>query len=132
MGDLLSLTQGYLEAEGWAVRARGRDLLRGDRDSRRGDDEKEYVYVWIPPDVRGDFSSREGPYLRRFEEAKEDHPTAEKVFLVPTLEGLSSDFRSGARRWHGVKILVPAQFFDSDFKWERDERAASGRLRLPF
>ena len=130
MKDLLSLAQGYLGAEGWDVKARGRDLLRGDRDSRRGDDEKDYVYVWVPADVGGDFTSREGPYLRRFEEAREEHPTAEKVFLVPTLEGLSSDFRSGARRWHGVKILVPAQFFDSDFKWERDERAASATSEL--
>ena len=27
-------------------------------------------------------------------------------------------------------MLVPAQFFDSDFKWERDERAASATLEL--
>ena len=130
MENLLGLAQGYLGAEGWDVKARGRDLLRGDRDSSRGDDEKDYVYVWAPADVGGDFSSREGPYLRRFEEAKEEHPTAEKVFLVPTLEGLSTEFRSGARRWHGVKTLVPAQFFDSDFKWERDGRAASATSEL--
>ena len=128
--DLLSLAQGYLGAEGWDVKARGRDLLRGDRDSRRGDDEKDYIYVWIPPDVLGGFSSREGPYIRRFEEATEQHPTAEKILLVPTLEGLSSEFRVGARRWNGVKILVPAQFFDSDFKWERDGRAASATSEL--
>ena len=130
MKDLQSLAQGYLGAEGWDVKARGRDLLRGDRDSRRGDDEKDYVYVWIPPDAGDNIGSREGWYLRRFEEAKEEHPTAEMMFLVSTLEGLSTEFRSGARRWHGVKILVPAQFFDTDFRWERDRRTASATSEL--
>ncbi len=130
MDDRLNLAKGYLRAEGWDVKTRGRDLLRGDRPSRRGDGEKDYVYVWVPTDLGGNFGSQEGPYLRRFEEAKEEHPTAEKVFLIPTSEGLSNDFRNGARRWHGVKILVPAQFLDSDFKWERDERAASATSEL--
>ena len=124
------LVRGYLAADGWDVKTRGRDLLRGDRDSARGDDEKDYLYVWVPTDVGENFTSRTGPYLRRFGEASEEHPTAEKVFLVPTLEGLSSEFRQGARRSHGVKTLVPAQFFDSDFKWERDRRAASATSEL--
>ena len=130
MEDYLTLAQSYLEAEGWDVRTRGRDLLRGDRDSRHGDDEKDYVYVWVPANVGVSFSRREGPYLRRFEEARVEHPTAEKFLLLPTLEGLSTEFRRGARRWYGVKILVPAQFFDSNFRWERDERAASATSAL--
>ncbi len=130
MKDRLSLAQGYLAAEGWDVKARGRDLLLGHRDSRRGDDEKDYVYVWVPADTGHNFGSQERPYLRRFEEAKEVHPTAELVLLVPGLEGLSTDFRSGARRWYGVKTLVPAQFFDTDFRWERDRRTASATSEL--
>ena len=130
MKDRLSLAQGYLVAEGWDVKARGRDLLLGHRDSRRGDDEKDYIYVWVPADVGRDFGSQERPYVRRFEEAKEVHPTAELVLLVPGLEGLSTDFRSVARRWYGVKILVPAQFFDTDFRWERDRRTASATSEL--
>lgn len=130
MKERLSLAQGYLTAEGWDVKARGRDLLLGHRDSRRGDDEKDYVYVWVPADVGRDFGSQERPYLRRFEEAKEAHPTAELVLLVPGLEGLSTEFRSGARRWYGVKILVPAQFFDTEFRWERDRRTASATSEL--
>ena len=128
MKDLLTLAHGYLRAEGWEVKVSGRDLLRGDR-AGRGDHEKEYVYVWVPEHQGGDFS-REGWYQGRFEEATREHLTSEKVFLVQTLEGLSSEFRTGARKWHGVKILAPAQFFDTDFRWERDERTASASKEL--
>ena len=130
MKDLLSLAQGYLAAEGWDVKARGRDLLRGDRDGRRGDDEKDYVYVWAPAEVGDSFSNREVPYLRQFGEAQELHQSSEKVFLVPTLRGLSSRFREDAKHWYGVKVLVPAQFFDTSFRWENDERTASASSEL--
>ena len=130
MADILKLAHGYLEAEGWHVRTRGRDLLLGDRDGRRGDDETEYMYVWVPADVGRSFRSREGPYLRRFGEAREEHPTAVMALLLPTLEGLSTEFRKGARQWFGVKIYVPAQFFDSNFGWERDRRTASATSEL--
>ena len=128
MKDLLTLVQGYLTAEGWEVKVSGRDLLRGDRPGR-GDHDKEHVYVWVPEHEGGDFS-REGWYLGRFEEATREHLSAEKVFLVETLEGLSIEFRRGAKKWHGVKILAPAQFFDTDFRWERDERSASASKEL--
>ena len=128
MKDYLTLARGYLTAEGWEVQVSGRDLLRGDR-AGRGDHEKEYLYVWVPEHEGGDFS-RERWYLGRFEEATREHLTAEKVFLVQTLEGLSSEFRRGARKWHGVKIYAPAQFFDTDFRWERDEATASASKQL--
>lgn len=128
--ELLNLAQGYLGAEGWDVRTRGRDLLVGDRVSRRSDDEKDHIYVWVPPGVGTGFDSREGSYLRRFEEAKEEHPTAEKVLLVPTLAGLSGEFRTGAKRWHGVKISTAAQFFDTNMRWEIDQRSASAGSEL--
>ncbi len=128
--DYLTLAKSYLEADGWAVSTRGHDLLHGNRDSRHGDDEKDYIYVWVPAHMGGSFSTREGPYLRRFEEAMVEHPAAEKILLVPTLEGLSTEFRRGARRWHGVRILVPAQFFDRNFRWESDERTASATSEL--
>ena len=130
MDNTLSLAKSYLAAEGWNVETHDRDLLRGDRTSKRGDDEKDYIYVWVAQNVAGTFSAREGSYLGRFEEARVAHPTAEKVLLLPTLKGLSNDFRSGALRWYAVKIVVPAQFFDDDFRWERDKRAASATSEL--
>ncbi len=130
MKDRLELAQGYLAAEGWDVKASGRGLLLCHRDSRRGDDEKDYLYVWVTADVGHNFSSQERPYFRRFEEAKDVHPTAELVLLVPGLEGLSTDFRRSARKWWGVKVLAPAQFFDTDLRWERDRRTASAASEL--
>ena len=126
----MDLAQGYLGAEGWDVRTRGRDLLVGDRVSRRSDDEKDHIYVWVPSEMGTGFDSREGPYLRRFQEATEEHPTAEKVLLVETLAGLSSEFRTGAKRWYGVKISTDAQFFDTNMRWEIDQRSASAGSEL--
>ena len=128
MKDLLSLAQGYLAAEGWDVKVSGRDLLRGDR-AGRGDHEKEHIYVWVPEHEGGDFT-REGWFLGRFEEATREHMTAEKVFLVQTTEGLSSEFLRSARKFYGVRILAPAQFLDTDSRWERDERTASASKEL--
>ncbi len=128
--ELLNLARGYLGAEGWDVRTRGRDLLVGDRAGRGSDDEKDHIYVWVPPGVGTDFESREGPYLRRFEEAKAEHPFAEKFFLMHRVAGLSSEFRTGAKRWHQVKILAAAQFFDTPMRWEADARAASASKDL--
>lgn len=128
MKDQLTLAKGYLTAEGWDVKVSGRDLLRGDR-AGRADHEKEHIYVWVPGHEGGDFT-REGWYLGRFEEATREHMTAEKVFLVQTRQGLSSEFLSSARKFYGVKILAPAQFLDTDFRWERDERTASTSKEL--
>ena len=41
--------------------------------------------------------------------------------LVPSLEGLSQDFRQTARRWYNVEIRVAIQFFDIIFKWEESD-----------
>lgn len=130
MEDYLKLAHSYLEAEGWHVRTRDPDLLLGDRYGRRGDDEKEYSYVWVPPNLERSFRTREGPYLRRFAEAREEHPTARMNFLLPTLEGLSTEFRKGARKWYGVKFWVHAHYFDTNFRWESDRRAASATSDL--
>lgn len=128
--DYLKLAHSYLEAEGWHVRTRGHDLLLGDRYGGRGDDEKEYSYVWVPANLGRSFRNREGPYLRRFAEAREEHPTATMNFLLPTLEGLSTEFRKGARKWYGVKFWVHAHYFDTNFRWESDRRAASATSKL--
>ena len=50
--------------------------------------------------------------------------------LVPAYEGISQEFRSGAKRWHNVNIRVPIQFFDTPFKAEEsvEAREASSAL----
>lgn len=133
MENLPDLVRGYLEAEGYAVSDRGRellsDLLVGRREAMAG--EQEYVFAWVLPDLSDeDISTREGPYLRRFQEAREEHPGAAQYFIAPTRQGLSREFTTGARRWHGVQFRVPVQFFDTDFKWDRDRNAASATSQL--
>lgn len=118
-----------MEAEGYAVNASGRGLLIGRREAMG--DEQESVYLWVLPDTsREDFATQERPYLRRFMEAADEDPTARKYCVVPTLEGLSTDFRRDAQRLARVAIQAPAQFFDTEFKWEKDPRAASATQQL--
>jgi hypothetical protein len=138
------MAEGYLAAEGYSTNPRGRDLIVGNRVAVGA--EREHVYVWVPRigGPRG-FTSLESSYLRRFEEATEAHPRAPKFFLVPTREGLSNDFRSGAKQWYGVSVVVPVQFFDTAFKWDespattnasklRDEgrELTTGRIPQPY
>jgi hypothetical protein len=127
--DLVSLSKGYLEAEGFEVSRRGSDLLIGNRLAVG--EEREFVYVWVlgvsePEAIR----SREGAYLARFKEAADSHPAAQRILLVDSRVGLSREFEAGAHRWYDVKVRTPAQFFDTAFKWEGAPETASALLRL--
>ena len=127
--DLLELTNGFLRAEGYDVVARGRDLLVGNKRSI-GED-VQFVYVWVPRVVPGSsFRSQEPPYLGKFKDASDRHPFAQKFMLVPSFEGLSSEFRKEALQWHNVKIRVPVQFFDTAFRWETTPEASSAAKDL--
>ena len=127
--DLVELTESFLKAEGYEVAPRARDLLVGSRRSI-GED-VEFIYVWVPRQQAGaSFRSQEGPYLSKFKEAGDIHPFAQKFMLVPTFEGLSSEFRKGALQWHNVKIRVPVQFFDTAFRWETTPEAPSAAKDL--
>jgi hypothetical protein len=120
---LITLAEGYITADGYSVTLRGRDLLFG---TKRGLADTQLIYVFVP-DARAlsSFQSLEGPYLNRFKEVSDLHPQAQKVLLVPSLEGVSTEFRRDANRSYGVKIRVPVQFLDTAFKWEEDEHAPS-------
>ncbi len=127
--DLLDLTDSFLRAEGYEVSARGKDLLVGSRRSI-GED-VQFLYVWIPRiQPHGSFRSQEGPYLARFKEAGDVHAFAQKFMLVPTFEGLSSEFRKMALQRHNVKVRVPVQFFDTAFRWETTPEASSAAKDL--
>ncbi|MEX2236248.1 MAG: pentapeptide repeat-containing protein [Dehalococcoidia bacterium] len=122
--DLKGLARGYLEAERYDVAEQSRDLLVG---SRKGlGEDNEFIYVWVPTvGDRQSFRSREGFMLSQFKDINDLYPTAQKFMLVPNLEGLSTDFRSGARRWYNVKIRSTVQFFDTSFKWDDSPEATS-------
>lgn len=121
--NLMCLATGYLKAAGYATSQRGRDLLIGTRRTILGQ-ETETVLVWAPTmDPGHPFATREGPYLARFQAAVDEYPLAQKFMLVPTFEGITPQFRSGAKQWHNVNIRVPIQFFDTPFKGEESPEA---------
>ena len=125
MSDLMSLVAGYLTADGYIVqqRDRAREVI-GERPGPART--RERIYVWVPEVTSGQsFRNQEGPYLERFRRANESHPSASKMLVVPSLNGLSTDFRSQAYRTHRVGVRVPVQFFDTEFKWEHDDTLAS-------
>ena len=145
MPDLLSLVTGYLDSDGYSVqRQRDREII-GERPGPAGT--RDRIYVWVPEVSRSrPFNTQEGPYLRRFSEANNRHPSATKMLVVPSMQGLSTEFRTKARREHRVGIRVPVQFFDTEFKWEHDtslpstakqlktngEEADANRIEQPF
>ncbi len=129
MTDLIEPVKGYLEAEGFTVSRRGRDLLVGTR--RTISEDNEYVYIWVP--TIGEpttFHSREGNYLARFKEVADIDPSAPKYLVLPSLEGLSNEFRTGSSRWYKVKVRTPVQLFDTDLKWELSRQAPSAAKEL--
>lgn len=127
--ELRDLAAGYLEAEGYEVSVRARDLLVGHRRSVAED--TEFIYLWVlSADDPKSRAAREGPLLPRFKDATDSHPSAPKYLLVDSREGLSKQFQEGAQRWYNVKIRVPAQLFDTSFKWEESAEAASASLDL--
>ncbi len=143
--DLTRLATEYLGTLGYKVAQRGRDLLIGHKLSIAG--ERETTMVWIPARELGQsFATQEGPYLSRFEARATEYPRAQKFMLVETYEGLSSGFRSEAKRKYDVNIRVPVLFFDAPFRIEEspEARAASsaagelatrgtewGKIRVP-
>lgn len=122
--ELASLAEGYLEAEGYDVIRRGKDLLRGTKQGIA--EATDLIFVWVP-DAKDlpNFRSLERPYLSRFKEIDKQYPTAQKVMLVPSREGLSQEFTRGAKSWHNVDVRVPVQFFDTAFKWDESDEAPS-------
>ncbi len=127
--SLDDLVAGFLEAEGWQVRPGGRDLFVGTRSSF-GDSE-EFICVWVPT-LEGErgLGAREGIYHPQFKDAGERYPGAQKFMVVDSTQGLSAEFVKGSRRWYNVRILVPAQFFDTAFRWEESREVGSALQRL--
>src|SRR5437879_2758271 len=130
--DLLELARGYLDAEGYSVGQRGRDILVGSKALLAG--ERQFFYVAVPDVSQGiSFRSQEGPLLARLKEINDQHPAAQKVVLVPSREGISREFLRGAPQWYNAHVLAPVQFFDTPFRWEAADgevRSTVDRLRL--
>jgi Pentapeptide repeats (8 copies) len=117
----------FLEAEGWSVGryAKGAGSIVGTR-AGLGDTIDSYT-VWCPEAATPDELRRgEATLLRRFAEDAGDR--GEKVLLVETLLGLSNGFKADAKD-QDIKIRVPIQFFDANFRWEtQDHPTAASQM----
>lgn len=127
---LSDLATGYLEAEGYDVQRRDAGLLHGTRAGLG--DSTDDVFVWCEDasSLRG-FTTRAQGMVRRFTEVADRFPQAKKYFVVPTLQGIPADFRrTVGSPYVGVRVLQPAQFFDTDFRWEANSAAPSASRSL--
>src|SRR5262245_32352297 len=87
----------YLEAERFDVDASARDgLLMGERPSVAGGTERMFVWA-LDPDSPEELRAQERTLIRRFGEVNDAYPTADKVLLLSSLEGLSAELRRDAR-----------------------------------
>src|SRR2546421_707056 len=97
----------YLEAHGFVVKEQGADLLIGTRQSAVADT-REFTYVWCPDARRPDQLRHAEPMLlQRFAEVHSNVPAAQKHVVLPSFEGLTTDFRSRARQEFNVQVRVP-------------------------
>ena len=128
---LVDLTRDFLTASNYDVDSKEHNLLVASRPGLGGD--KEYRCVWVLTDEERKGKQQlflEDEYLVRFRGVQKSpkYRGAGLYLLANSLEGLSADFLSRARRQIGVKVHVPSQFFDTDFKYESISRATASAI----
>lgn len=113
-GQLGSLIEGFLAADGFAVERPAPYCLRGSRAGAAGEAD-ERRYIWFSDPEHG-VAPGEAALLQDFEAARAVlGPNALGFLVVPSLAGLSPAFRQQARS-AGIGVRVPVQFFDTAYK----------------
>ena len=111
----------YLLADGYTIVERPPELAEREISAWRPGPGgiRQHMNIWMPtiPDG-GTLETQEGNYRGRFERARELHPTATNIMLVPSREGIRPAFIQESRRTHGVRVQTPIEFFDATFAWE--------------
>ena len=114
--NLNMLSKEFLEVSGYDVQHKSQDNIVGVRQTIAGEEDR--VEIWIPNfDISSPYRSKENPYLRKFREANTLNKNSHRICLVPSYEGISQGFREKAHKLN-VNLLVPAFFFDTQFKDE--------------
>ena len=129
---LLDKARGFLTASTYHVENKEHNLLVASRPGLGGD--KEHRCVWVLTNEERKNKPRpflEDEYLGRFRgiQKSQKYRGASLYLLANSLEGLSQDFLATARRQIGVRIHVPAQFFDANFKHEAISQATASAIR---
>ena len=128
---LVDLARGFLTASNYDVQSKEHNLLVASRPGLGGD--KEHRCVWVLTNEEKQGKQRaflEDEYLGRFRgiQKSEKYRGGGLYLLTNSLEGLSKDFLATARRQIGVKVHVPAQFFDANFKHELISQATASAI----
>jgi hypothetical protein len=122
---LIDQARDFLKACGYTVEDKDRSFLLAEKAGLGGE---EQTCLWILTQElrRGRHPLLlEDEYLTRFGGAVQKYRGGRLHLLVDTTEGLSTEFRTKALRQYGVRVLVPAQFFDLPFKQDAGRGAAS-------
>ena len=128
---LVDLTRDFLTASNYDVESKEHNLLVASRPGLGGDREYRCVWVLTSEERQGKQSIfLEDEYLGRFRGVQKSakYRGAGLYLLANSLEGISADFLRTARRQIGVKVHVPAQFFDTDFKYESVSHATASAI----
>ena len=123
---LVDQAREFLSVLNYEVAEKDKNFLVAERPGLGGGVEQTCVWI-LTRDARHARSQvfLEDEYLNRFRGASARYRGGRLYFLVDTLEGFSQNFLTQTHREVGVKVQVPAYFFDMPFKHEVARHAAS-------
>ena len=131
MTTLPDQVRAYLEADGYTIADRSSGVAEREVHAWRAGPggTRQHMNVWMPEIPRGGtLETQEGAYLNRFERARQ--AAATNIMLVPSRQGISRDFIREARANYGVAFSTPIEFFDTAFRWDGNDAAATIAKRI--
>ena len=123
----------YLRADGYTIVERPPELAEREVSAWRLGQAgiRQYMNVWMPVIPRGStFEAQEHMYSERFRTARDQHPAATNIMLVPSREGIRPAFIREALSTYRVAFRTPIEFFDTAFSWEGNDSSATIARRI--
>jgi hypothetical protein len=123
MDSLKGLVESWLRADNYRILYSGSDVLIADKLVSAY--ERETKIIWV-------VSADAGVERRLYEEFRSripQYPGAKCTVVADSYQGFSRDFRQTAKQ-HGVKTVLPVQFFDTPFNFEEADDALSAIKEL--
>ena len=118
----------YLRSAGFNLINSSTGFIVADKPEVGGD--RDTLLLWLPNHLYPGraFSQIEANLIDKIDDQVTRYPDARCTILVESLEGISRTFRSITSP-RGVKIRVPVQFFDAQFRDELSPEATSSVIR---
>ncbi len=133
MTTLSEEVRAYLEADGYTIADRSPEVADREVHAWRPGPggTRQHMNVWMPDiDLArgGTLETQEGAYRSRFERARQ--AAATNIMLVPSRQGIRPAFIREARANYGVAFSTPIEFFDTAFRWDGNDAAATIAKRI--